>query len=73
MRVLISPQNRQGIIDGNATILLNLFKGMINGCQSLLSDIVSYVINKVAIENAVRLGWKIVFNSSYFLGSQEDT
>lgn len=70
MRVLVRPQIRQQSGNLNFAIVLELLESVIDGRQSLLSDVIPHIIDKLAIGDAIR-SWECILDCSYLLRGQE--
>ena len=69
--MLIRFQIGQESLHANHSILVKLLKCMINGCVPFLSHIISDVVNKLAIGNAIGRGERIL-DCPDLLGGEED-
>lgn len=52
--------------------MLKLLESMIDGCVSFLRHVVSDIVNKLAISDAIGRGERVL-DGPYFLGGEEDS
>jgi hypothetical protein len=70
--MLVSSQIGKKGGDINTSILLELLKSMIDSCQSFLGNVISNILNKLTIDNAVGTG-EAIFDGSDLLRGQKDS